>query len=220
MSEYYWNEYIKYFLDEELYKATLKYHQKTIYKDNSHLPMMSEKKNLLQAGIVKASDIKHMEKYVHTLDTSIKDIYFSLKEGYADLDIKVSIPIIIVASEKIGVDVGAYTTDFLDDTLVPIKLFSNGELKNVTKSFQEQELIVAFFLNIEQALALYGKKGYCRGIEEIGYISYMLKKKYNVFSDYYTIPEQGFTHDIGVNLRKCLLIDQFGMSLRNENDFC
>ena len=220
MSEYYWNEYIKYFIDEELYRDTLKYHQRTLYKDSGYLTMLSEKKSLLQAGRVKSSDIKYMEKSVYALNARIRDMFFSLKEKYLDLDMMVSMPIIVIGNKKVGVDVGGYSLNFIDDTIVQIRSFSNSELKDILKNFQNQDLIVAFFLNIEQAIALYGKKGYCRGIEEIGYISYAMKKKHNAFSECIAIPEQKFTHDVGVNLRKCLLIDYFSVSLRQENDIC
>lgn len=220
MSEYYWNEYVKYFIDEELYRDTLKYHQKTLYKEKVVLPMISQKKELLQTYKVKTSDIKYLEKPVSSLDTNIKRVFFSLKERYTNLDAIVSIPVIVITNKNMGIDAGAYSTEFTDGKLIPVKVFSEIELIEIIKIFSEKDLIIAFFINIEQAIALYGKKGYCKGIEEIGYLSYSIKKEFNVATDYVMIPEQKFTHDVGVNLRKCLFIDGISLNLESTNDIC
>lgn len=67
-------------------------------------------------------------------------------------------------------------------------------------------MTICFFLNLIQALALYGRKGYIRGLEEIGYLSLGLVNKYENMNRI-SVPEQEFTHLIGVNPRHILLIE-------------
>ena len=76
-------------------------------------------------------------------------------------------------------------------------------LKEIDQSY---DIIIPFYLNVVQALAVFGNKGYIRGIEEIGYIYGAFKEKIPEINKI-IFPEQEFTHEIGINLRKALLID-------------
>ncbi len=66
---------------------------------------------------------------------------------------------------------------------------------------------LSYFLSIEESIAAYGGIGYLKGIFQIGQISKDVeggmenKLLHNIF-----INSQKFTHEIGINLRKQLLI--------------
>ncbi|EGO5805223.1 hypothetical protein HKH51_002776, partial [Enterococcus faecalis] len=66
-------------------------------------------------------------------------------------------------------------------------------------------------LNIEDAICLYRKKAYTNGIKEIGYVSkssqLAISKEKNIIINEMLVPEQQLTNGLGINLRKCLLME-------------
>ncbi|EIZ1165300.1 hypothetical protein MPI84_002920, partial [Enterococcus faecalis] len=64
---------------------------------------------------------------------------------------------------------------------------------------------------IEDAICLYKKKAYTNGIKEIGYVSksnqLAISKEKNIIINEMLVPEQQLTNGLGINLRKCLLME-------------
>ena len=104
---------------------------------------------------------------------------------------------------------GIYSIDFEQDALLRYKLITSCESEVLRMVERENNLIFSFFLNIEQALALYGERGYISGIEEIGYVVNLLKQRFAGLNMLF-LPEQEVTHDVGLNIKKCLLIESLG----------
>lgn len=205
MSNHYWNEYMNYYVDDYLLKDTLKYHQKTckkIYNSEVSEDLLME---LCKADKVKTSDVRISE--LHIDDEYINKIIFELKKIYKILKFKVSFPLFVFLSQKYIQYPGVYSYDFEENVFLKI-----GELKNSLYDMMSQndvenhEVLIPFFLNIVQSLVLYQEKGYIRGIEEIGFLCETLKIHFKEIEKI-NLPEQQFTHEVGVNLRKSLLID-------------
>lgn len=207
MSDYYWNEFIKLYVDEEMLKDTLKYHQRTINKWVKSSIIDVSKVGLLQADILKTSEIKITEQKIDQTSTCIKCIFNDIKKIYEGLDIKVSIPVFIVLNNELNCNEGVYSLDIQNNKILLIKMLKDCKMQELSILGEEYSMIISFFLNIEQAIALYGANGYIKGIEEIGYLIKTLSNDFRQCENSFSLPEQEFTHDVGINLRKCLLID-------------
>ena len=203
MSNHYWNEFIKYYIDNRILLSTLKYHQQTVDKFNTSNCIDKKFIELCRADTVKVSDVK--------LDTftikagAIKEFFLYLKRLYSSIDAKVSFPVVVFMNDRNVEKPGVYSYDFSADKLHMIENLE-GRVKELINPNQEYNMTICFFLNLIQALALYGRKGYIRGLEEIGYLSLGLVNKYENMNRI-SVPEQEFTHLIGVNTRHILLIE-------------
>ena len=58
MSNHYWNEFIKYYIDDRILLSTLKYHQQTIDKFNTSDCIDKNLIELCRADTVNVSDVK------------------------------------------------------------------------------------------------------------------------------------------------------------------
>lgn len=203
MSNHYWNEFIKYYIDDRILLSTLKYHQQTIDKFNTTDCIDKNLIELCRADTVNVSDVK-LDTF--TIKTgAIKEFFLFLKRLYSSIDAKVSIPVVVFMNDRNVEKPGVYSYDFSADKLHMIENLE-GRVKELINPNQEYNMTICFFLNLIQALALYGRKGYIRGLEEIGYLSLGLVNKYENMNRI-SVPEQEFTHLIGVNPRHILLIE-------------
>lgn len=203
MSNHYWNEFIKYYIDDRMLLNTLKYHQKAVDKF-CYPPQIDQTLiELCRADTVRVADVK-LDTFT-TSNKNIQKLFLYLNKLYSSVETKVSFPVIIFMNNKSIEKPGVYSYDFSTQKFHMIGTLTERILELVNVNSQ-CDVIVCFFLNIVQALALYGKKGYIKGIEEIGYISLNLITKYQDINRFY-VPEQEFTHLIGVNPRHILLIE-------------
>ena len=201
MNDYYWNEYIKYYVDKKMLKDTLKYHQKTVSKWLMQSEP-SEEVDMMNAREMLSSDVYMETVDMENLDHVLQDVLGEVKEKYDALDKKVSFSILTMLGKDSSME-GVYSLDYENRQI--LKIENKPAMAEINAG--EGRYILSFFLNIEQALALYGEKGYIKGIKEIGYICESVKNDWkNEILEYY-IPEQEFSHKIGINVRKCLLID-------------
>ena len=99
------------------------------------------------------------------------------KRLYSSIDAKVSFPVVVFMNDRNVEKPGVYSYDFSADKLHMIENLE-GRVKELINPNQEYNMTICFFLNLIQALALYGRKGYIRGLEEIGYLSLGLVNKY------------------------------------------
>lgn len=79
MSEYYWNEYIKFYVDEEMVKHTLKYHQRSVSKWVVNEKLDKSKINLIQADKLKVSGVKVDTICIENLEKTTQNILSNLK---------------------------------------------------------------------------------------------------------------------------------------------
>ena len=93
MNDYYWNEYIKYYVDKKMLKDTLKYHQKTVSKWLMQSEP-SEEVDMMNAREMLSSDVYMETVDMENLDHVLQDVLGEVKERYDALDKKVSFPIL------------------------------------------------------------------------------------------------------------------------------
>lgn len=210
MSEYYWNEYIKYYIDEELLKDTLKYHQRSVSKWVSNEKIEKSRISLIRADELKVADVKIDIICNELLGKTTQGILSKLKNLYGSLNEKVSFPIMVLFGQSGEGESGVYSLDLSNNKILLLKKMDEEQKLKWKKVSMLGNVLICFLVDIEQAIALYGKKGYIKGIEEVGYLVNTMK---HIFKNDYllTLPEQEFTHYIGINLKKCLLIDTFIM---------
>ena len=209
MSDYYWNEYIKYFGDDTDLKRSLKLSEilnnRLVTKTNLY---EGEKIVLLRLNRTVCSDVGIK---FYDIDKKEKDIYLlfmNLKRAYSNLNIKTSFPILVNGKERGEYIPGVYSFDFEEDKLI---LLDDRIIKNIEKT---DDLIVSFFLNIDLCIALDGMRGFVYGIEEIGKIIGDISRRLLLTPFRCNIPRKTFTHDLGLNVRKVILIDIFGVGVR------
>lgn len=210
MNDYYWNEYIKLFVNDDLLKHTLKYHQRTLIKYPQKRNPTDMMINLCQANAIKKADIIIDLILFKEITGEILKLYEELKKLYLSRTYNVSFPIIINLQNSNGLKKGIYSIDFEQEALLRYKLIESCQSEILQIIGKKNDIVISFFLNIEQALALYGERGYINGIEEIGYIVNALKLYFMSKLNALFLPEQQATHDMGLNVRKCLLIESMG----------
>lgn len=213
MNRHYWDEYINAFINSNELNKVLKFHQST-------LPII-DPQEIIKNDKFKQEWINTKEKRVVFSDTMIKryNIYdlkedliktfFNLKEAFKTDYINTTLPILVVYNEDLGVDLGCYTFNFEDNFLIKY-----NELKNSNGIFNEIidsgiKFSLSYFLSIEDSVYMYGVSGYKKGILQIGEISQKMKiylNEQNFIINCCFVSEQMFTHNIGINLRKQLLI--------------
>ena len=202
MSNHYWNEYIKYFVNDGLLIDTLKYHQRTCRK-KFEAEKNEEIIKLCKANEIRCSDIKYGETVAN--DAHIDRILASVRKFYRNLEIKVSFPVFVFFNDKYVKSPGVYSYDFEKKIFLLIGNMEEGIYEAIDKA-EMREGVIAFFLDITKAMAIYGNRGYIKGIEEIGYLCNGLMAEFQELDVGKTL-EQEFTHRVGINLRKALLID-------------
>ncbi len=120
---------------------------------------------------------------------------------------KVSFPIMVLFEQNGYAKAGVYSLDLDNDNVLLLKNLDEDQNFKWSEISIDGNVLISFLVDIEQAIALYGNKGYIKGIEEIGYLVKSMKCIFKREEYSLTLPEQEFTHHIGVNLKKCLLID-------------
>ncbi len=210
MNDYYWNEYIKLFVNDNLLKETLKYHQRTLTKYSKKRNPSDMMVKLCQANEVKKADIIIDLIPLKEITGGLLEVYEEMKKIYLSRTYNVTFPIIINFKNNGGIKKGIYSIDFEQGSLLQYKLIESYENETLLMGSEKNKVIISFFINIEQALALYGERGYINGIEEIGYIVNMLKQSFKTKFNILFLPEQEATHAMGLNVRKCLLIESIG----------
>ena len=207
MNDYYWNEYIKLFVDDNLLKETLKYHQRTLIKYPKKRSPSDMMINLCQANVIKKADVIIDTISLKEKAGELLEIYKEMGKIYLSRVYNVTFPIVIKIKNGDGIKKGIYSIDFEQGTLLQYKIIESYEDEISQIIGRENDVVFSFFINIEQALALYGERGYISGIEEIGYMVNVLKQRFNTKLNTLFLPEQEATHHMGLNVRKCLLID-------------
>lgn len=116
-----------------------------------------------------------------------------------------SMPIIFLPKECEGYLPGAYSIDIYHKKMVLIE-----DNISIVDS-REQNIIVAFYLNIDLCVALEGIKGFVYGIEEVGVIVGKLREKFETKNVELDISRRAFSRSLGINIRKCSLIEVFAI---------
>ena len=213
MNKHYWDEYKNAFTNSNELNKVLKFHQLT-------LPIIDPEKIIKNDGFkqewintkekrVVFSDTMIKRYYIYDLKEHLMKIFFNLKEIFKTSYMNTTLPVLVVYNESLGVDLGCYTFNFEDNFLIKYNELqnSNGVFNKIIDGGVSFSL--SYFLSIEDSVYMYGVSGYKKGILQIGEISEKMKiylNEQNFKINCYFVSEQMFTHNIGINLRKQLLI--------------
>ena len=146
MSNYYWNEYMKHYVDNDLLLNTLKYHQRTVNRIAIQGKIDDDLLELCEANKIKVADIKLS---VHEVKNSHVDkILKILNENYGRLEVKVSFPLIIFLNCKYGYKSGIYSYDFIKKKLLLIGDIKESIYNMLKEIEQSYDIIIPFYLNV------------------------------------------------------------------------
>lgn len=137
MSEYYWNEYIKFYVDEEMVKHTLKYHQRSVSKWVVNEKLDKSKINLIQADKLKVSDVKVDTICIENLEKTTQNILSNLKPEL----FTANYPTVIVLGLKgkrlitTGVSCSMSTMESFDNAIKEAKIIEWQQYNNIQSEF-------------------------------------------------------------------------------------
>ena len=137
MSKHYWDEYLRYFIDDKKLNQVLKFHQSNInllestgYFDediNKEKWIDSKKDRVIFSDIL-------LKKYeLSSLTEELKKLFQMLEKSFASTDIITTLPILVIYNDRIGIDKGCYTFNFKDKYLIKYCDFENNELLQCMK---------------------------------------------------------------------------------------
>lgn len=202
MSNYYWNEYVKMYGNDDDLNLVLKISEKINESLTTRtMNYQNEKAFLLGASQVKCSDVGIGFYEMNNSDPSLFMLYQVLKRAYLDLTVKTSMPLIILGEKRGNYEAGIYSVDFESNQIILI-----SESVEFPDS-KHGELMIAFFVNIDICIALDGVRGFIYGIAEVGNVIGRIKEKISTRIFESSIPRRKLVHNLGINMRKCSLID-------------
>lgn len=172
------------YIDKNINKI-LKFHQSSLnvvgYKDSiiSYPPTIND---------------YFLEKYkIDTFQGIRAKLLNFLKNCLENLNPLITMPIIVISGD-------VYSFDFLNNQLLKYK---------TTELINDAEISISLFLELEKSLLIYKNSAYQEGLLQIGGISQTItnfckENNLNIIEKF--IINQKFTHELGINLRKQLLI--------------
>ncbi|MCL1934881.1 MAG: hypothetical protein FWF57_00650 [Defluviitaleaceae bacterium] len=182
----------------------LKFHQNSLYtlKPTEYINKklwVEENKSKLPINDIFINRFKLSE-----VDGIYKDIFNRIKKIFFNMDIVVTLPIFTVYKNNTSnLPMGCYSFDIENDYFVFYKeLEQNFLLEDINMS-------ISLFLDLEKSLIIFDRKAYQEGLLQIGMLYSQIQDFFiqnNIVVKDYFVNEQSFTHDIGINLRKQVLV--------------
>lgn len=213
MSKYFWNEYKKALLNKEILNNILKFHQRTNMALNDAEIIEESHKfeltRLLECDRICVPSINIKEfKADQIKNIDLRYLLTEITEYYKQIRIVITLPIIYLNQNYGDIKAGCYTINIEDNKLIGYNYPGNYIKTLCNNNFANMVLFI--FANIEDAICLYEESGYIKSIEQVGGLFYKLvhgKAIKNMKMLQYSLNNQKITHDLGINLRKELLIE-------------
>lgn len=212
MSKYFWNEFKKALLNKEILNDVLKFHQRTISQLNDSdktIEMQDEIIRILECDKINLPSINtRYFDFNNLVDGDFKHIIKVISNFYKVLETTITLPMLYLNKAVDGIEYGCYTIDLNEHKLVGYSYLGNY-IKTLC-DYNSIDLALFIFINIEDAICLYKEWGYIKSIEQIGGLTYQLQtecREKNIQILHYSLNAQKATHDIGINLRKEILIE-------------
>lgn len=200
----YWNEYRTMYVDKSTDNVIQKFIQ---FSKKNSLKINKEKViNDLNLNSIQNTDVFLKSFNINSLSVDIGKIVEALKVSLSNTSHILAIPILISYQNKF-LERGVYTFDLNNEKLLKI-----GDEK-LSNSSESKIYSIHWFLDIESSIALNDKsallEGYKNVIEIITKFILHLEQNNNFKTHKYSIPlyNQSFTKSIGLNPRKCILIE-------------
>nr|WP_288825083.1 hypothetical protein [uncultured Clostridium sp.] len=201
---YYWDEYIKFYVDEHIKKNILKFYLSTnnnLFKNDKYIPdfLLDSWKSKLRYNIY--PDINISSFHFNTLDSELKTVVDLIVESIKAAELITFLPILSINSDDNTIL--NFGINIKDKELILYSKYSSNYM--TTNKIQ---YVISYFLNLEESILMYGAEAYTKTILEIGYIKQSLEIK---LSNYYLLneeskPRQEWTHDLAINPNRELLI--------------
>lgn len=213
MSKYFWNEYRKTLLNHEVLNHVLKFHQRTNFQicDEN---VINKEQNLELIKLLECDKINlpsiNLIKYGFEKITNndLMCLVEEITDYYKQLQIIISLPIIYLNRNNGEIKSGCYTIDIEENNLIGYGN-SNSYIESICNRYSVK-IAVFLFINIEDAICLYNENGYIKSIEQVGGLFYKLlygKINEHMKTMQCQLNNQKASHDLGINLRKELLIE-------------
>jgi len=206
MSKYYWNEYVKYYIDDteltEVLKLTSVFSAPLVTRNQTY---DVKKCTHLATSFPACSDVGIKFYLFKELRGKVRELVFALKDIYKEMDVITGFPLIVLKKEEHVLGKGIYSINFQNSQLIMISEDVPEEM------CKENDVLLAFFLNIDLCVAWDGIRGFLRGIEETGGVIGILRTKILINEIEINMPRRALARDLGVNIRKCLLMDVFAV---------
>lgn len=151
---------------------------------------------------------------VSEVDSRILLLFHMLKEWHNEVRVITTYPIMsIVSPGYCSLCPGAYVFDFNENVLLQYRKF-DGMLRRKWGKYTYSSVVLSLFLDIEKSLYFYKSSAYLNGVLQVGMLlerihSLCAKLNFQVKDFFYNT--QTFTQEVGVNLRKLLLIHNVGL---------
>lgn len=136
-----------------------------------------------------------------------EEVFNTIGKFFKEQDYIYLLPIFLIHKSD-NIPLGIYSIDFIDGVLYKFE-----ELNNIicNKDLMEEDfnMCISYFLDIKQCSLIDEELGFINGIIQIGRLYENIEQvsRQNNMSTYSKfIPQQSFTHDLGINCREQLFI--------------
>ncbi len=204
MNNYYWDEYIKYYVNEDLKKKIIKFYlssDESIFDKDNSMPAELFEQWKKQSEKVNCPDTKISSLSFANLGNELFGIINVLHDYIKNLNEIAFLPIISIKSEEDLIY--NYGIDFSNSEAILYNIYKSDFMKTNNLKY-----VVSYFQNIDESILLYGTEAYIKTALQIGYIKGSLEswlsKRFiikNIME-----PRQRWTHGLGINPYRELLI--------------
>lgn len=215
MNNYYWDEYIRYYVNEDLKKKIIKFYlssDESIFEKNDFIPAVLLEQWKKRIKEVNYPDTKISEVSFDKLNNELQNIINCLHDCIKYLNEIVFLPILSVRGEENAIY--NYGINFADSKIVLYNVYLNDFMKKNNLSF-----IISYFQNIDESILLFGSEAYLKTILQVGFIKGSLEnwlsKSFNI--NEITEPRQRWTHGLGINPYRELLISSTCIGTINDD---
>ncbi|MDR7811985.1 hypothetical protein [Lacrimispora sp.] len=204
MNNYYWDEYINYYVNDDLKKKIVKFHlssDESIFGMYNPMPIELFEQWKKQLATINYPDTKISTLPFNKLSYELHDIINVLNSYIKNLKEIAFLPIVSI---KVDEDlIYNYGIDFSNSEIVLYNIYkSDFMIKN------NYNYIISYFQNVDESILLYGSEAYLEIALQIGYIKgsleNWLKKRFTIKN--IMEPRQRWTHGLGINPYRELLI--------------
>jgi hypothetical protein len=201
---YYWDEYIKFYVDKNIKKDIQKFFLSTsnnLFKYNNNIPDFSfdRWKSKLQNNIYPDAVITSTQ--FTSLDSEIAEVATLIAETISNTDLVTFLPILSInSSDNTILNYGININES--------ELILYNKCKCNYMKVNDLKYVISYFMNLDESILMYGSESYTNTILEIGYIKKTLEKKLsiNYLLKEFSKHRQEWTHDLGINPNRELLI--------------
>ncbi|WMM24464.1 hypothetical protein RBU61_16250 [Tissierella sp. MB52-C2] len=202
------------FMDNKRVQNVLKFYQSTVNIQELYNLWYKNKEYIVDKINIKAYDnyFDLPESYMESVSfnrLSIKEkiVMEKMNDFFKNQEFIYILPIFIIDKSN-NIPSGIYSVDFKNKVLYKYKEFErqNFGMEVFKESFN---ICISYFIDLNESVFLDGELGFINGIIQIGRLyenieSVAKEKEFETYSKF--VPQQSFTHKLGINCRLQLFI--------------